>query len=136
MTTLAIHRDQGRTRSGAGLPMRCGPCRASGADHHQSHARHSSRAPTGRRFAVGRFFSSIGEALEFEALRRAGLSAEVALANLCQPAGGLAVQALPDLPETHLIKSLSSAAADEATQPREALNAVPDFQASGTSHDS
>jgi hypothetical protein len=44
---------------------------------------------------------------------------------------------LADVPENHSVKILSFASVfDDATKTREARNAVPDFQASGTSHDS
>lgn len=113
MNALAIHRDQGRTSDRAGQPItRGGSRRSSGADHHQSHSRQSSRAPTGRRFAVGRFFTSAGDVLEFESLRRAGLRDEIALANLCPQIGHQASNQFADAAEVTHVNLLSIAPND------------------------
>lgn len=62
---------------------------------------------------TGRFFVSTAEILEFMALTRAGLRAEVALANLSQPAGQLCVQTSTDLPEVNHVSLSKFASFDD-----------------------
>lgn len=126
MTSLAIH-DQTETRGQGGAPRRCGmgSSRASAFNHHQvppprksSLARHCGRlVPTTR---VGRFFPSTAEILEFMALTRAGLRAEVALANLNPQIGHQASNQTADAAEVTHVSLSKVRVASTATQPREA----------------
>jgi len=99
-----LARDQLQTRGQGGAP-RCGVGRshASTIDRHQvpparstSLARNSGRGVPTR---LGRFFQSTSELLEFAAMTRAGLRAEVALANIHPQIGHQASNQFADAAE-------------------------------------
>lgn len=108
MNALAINRDQGQARHVKAAAFRCGMGRgAPAADHRQSSARNSSHAPTGRRIAVGRFYSDISQVREVMAREHTGLLPEVIRAVVDTQAGHHVRQDTADVPKSTHVQSLS-----------------------------